>query len=47
LTLGYVDGKPLHVVVALDESTGVCIVVTVYEPGIKQWGEDFKTRTSQ
>jgi hypothetical protein len=37
----------LHVVVALDESTGACIVVTAYEPAIEQWGADFRTRKNQ
>jgi hypothetical protein len=47
LLLGFVDGKPLHVVVALDESAGVCIVVTAYEPAIEQWGVDYRTRKNQ
>jgi hypothetical protein len=47
LLLGFVGAKPLHVVVALDESMGACIVVTAYEPAIEQWGADFRTRKSQ
>ena len=47
LLLGFVGAKPLHVVVALDESTGACIVVTAYEPAIEQWGADFRTRKNQ
>ena len=47
LLLGFVDAKTLHVVVALDESMGACIVVTAYEPTLEQWGADFRTRKNQ
>jgi hypothetical protein len=47
LLLGFVGAQPLHVVVALDESMGACIVVTAYEPAIEQWGADFRTRKAQ
>jgi hypothetical protein len=47
LLLGFVDAKPLHVVVALDESMGACIVVTAYEPAVEQWGADFRTRKNK
>ena len=44
LVLGFVNARPLHVVVARDELTGDCIVVTAYEPSPEQWGPDFKAR---
>lgn len=44
LVLGFLEGKPLHVVLASDEAAGVCIVVTVYEPTLEQWNSDFRTR---
>jgi hypothetical protein len=47
LLLGFVDARPLHVVVALDESMGACIIVTTYEPALEQWGADFRTRKTQ
>lgn len=47
LLFGYADGRPLHVVVAHDISSGLCIVITVYEPTVGQWGPDFKTRGTQ
>jgi len=47
LLLGFVGARPLHVVVALDESMGACIIVTAYEPAIGQWGADFRTRKIQ
>jgi len=41
----YVEqGKPLHVVVGKDERDGACYVVTAYEPDIKLWNDDFRTR---
>jgi Domain of unknown function (DUF4258) len=44
LPLGFEDERPLHVVIALDECSGTCIVVTSYEPALDQWGADFRTR---
>jgi len=36
--------KALHVVVGKDEREGACYVVTAYEPDIKLWNDDFRTR---
>ncbi|MGO9256759.1 MAG: DUF4258 domain-containing protein [Bryobacteraceae bacterium] len=47
LLLGFVDSKPLHVVVAIDRARATCIVVTAYEPAVEQWGTDFRTRKKQ
>lgn len=44
LLLGVVDERPLHVVVAYNERTGACIVVTAYEPAFEKWRSDFRTR---
>lgn len=44
LLLGSVRAKPLHVVLASDEATGLCIIVTVYEPALEHWSADFRTR---
>lgn len=46
LLLGYPEGKPLHVVAALDPIQATCYVITVYEPDPAQWNPDFKTRRS-
>jgi hypothetical protein len=43
LLLGFVETKPLHVVLAFCEADGLCIVVTVYEPAVENWS-DFRTR---
>ena len=41
----YVEqGKPLHMVVGKDERDRACYVVTAYEPDIKLWNEDFRSR---
>lgn len=47
LLLGFVEGKPIHVVAAVEGSTGACVVVTAYEPSDQQWGTDFRTRRQQ
>jgi len=44
LMLGRAGGRPLHVVVAVDEESAEKIFVTVYEPDNDQWFEDLKTR---
>jgi hypothetical protein len=44
LLLGFVNGGPLHVLVAFDRETATCIVVTAYEPKPGQWAADFRTR---
>ena len=47
LLLGYVETKPLHVVLASDEAADVCIVVTVSEPTLEHGSGDFRTRKVQ
>ncbi len=44
LLLGWVDGGPLHVVVARDPGNGMCYVITVYIPDAVLWSDDFRTR---
>ena len=44
LILGFVEGRPIHVVVGKDDQNGICYIVTVYEPDPTIWGEDFKER---
>jgi hypothetical protein len=47
LLLGSVAKKPVHVVLASDETAGICIVVTVYEPSLEHWSGDFRTRRTR
>lgn len=42
LVLGFVDNRPLHVVVAVNGPT--CHIVTVYAPDPTVWESDLKTR---
>ncbi|MHB1416006.1 MAG: DUF4258 domain-containing protein [Chloroflexota bacterium] len=44
LILGWVGERPLHVVAALDSTSGACYVVTVYVPDPGQWSADYRTR---
>jgi hypothetical protein len=44
LILGWIDKRPLHIVVADNEPDGETIVITVYEPDEEQWSPDFKRR---
>jgi len=42
--LGFPEKTPLHVLVAKDDESGDCYVVTTYVPRRDIWNDDFKTR---
>jgi len=44
--LGKAAGRHMHVVVAQDDATGTCVVITVYVPDPAVWTPDFRTRRS-
>jgi hypothetical protein len=44
LFLGYIGGKPLHVVAAFDEITKEAFVITAYEPSLDVFESDYRTR---
>lgn len=44
LFLGYVAGKPLHVVAACDEQTGQVFIITAYEPSLDIFEPDYRTK---
>ena len=44
ILLGFVDGRPHHLVLALDSATETCHIITVYIPDPALWSSDFKTR---
>ena len=44
LMLGFILNRPLHVVLAKDETEGSCIVITTYEPDSAIWEFDFKAK---
>jgi hypothetical protein len=44
IILGLSTGRTLHVVVARDDQTDTCYVITAYEPNPALWEADFRTR---
>lgn len=46
LFLGFINGKPLHVVVGADRESEWCYIVTAYRPDLEHFEPDFKTRKS-
>lgn len=44
LFLGWIENKPLHVLVALDEKNEWTYIITAYEPSLEYFEPDFKTR---
>ena len=44
LTFGMAGTKAIHVVYASDDRKGEIFIITVYEPDLKIWCDDLKTR---
>ena len=44
LILGFVNERPVHVVVAFDEEDNRCYIVTAYIPDPRLWENGFKRR---
>lgn len=44
LLLGQCNGRPIHVVAAENSSQQQVIIITAYEPTLKKWEADMKTR---
>jgi hypothetical protein len=44
LKLYFSNARPIHVVVSQDNSTGICFVITAYQPDPSLWNSDFKTK---
>ena len=44
LFLGYVSGKPLHVVAACSEMDRQVFIITAYEPSLEFFETDFRTK---
>lgn len=44
LLLGLDKDQPVHVLVAREEHSGDCVVVTVYRPEPSVWNQGFRTR---
>jgi hypothetical protein len=44
LFLGYVSGRPLHVVAACDAAREQVFIITAYEPSLEIFEADYRTR---
>jgi hypothetical protein len=44
LVLDFVDGRPIHVVYSIDESTNIIYVITAYNPDSEIWQNNFSVR---
>jgi len=44
LVNGIADTKPLHIIVAVDNSDSSCYIVTVYIPDPTQWTDNYQSR---
>jgi hypothetical protein len=44
LFLGYVSGRPLHVVAACDETNRQVFIITAYEPSLEVFEPDYRTK---
>lgn len=41
------DNRPLHIVCSYNQHEETTVIITVYEPSLDIWGNDFKTRKKQ
>ena len=44
LIFGWIEKRPLHIVVGINVIGNETIIITVYEPSLRKWNEDFETR---
>jgi hypothetical protein len=44
LVLDCIDGRPIHVVYSIDESTNIFYVITAYSPDSEIWQNNFSVR---
>ncbi len=44
LMLGFVNDRPIHVVVAVDSAADRCEIITTYIPDPEKWETDFRMR---
>jgi hypothetical protein len=47
LILCFIKGKPLHIVISREESTGICVLISAYWPDKSIWNEDFTQKMKQ
>ena len=46
LIIALIDGRPVHVVAALNDAEQEAIIITVYEPDVRIWDNGFTRRKS-
>jgi hypothetical protein len=44
LMLGYINSRPIHIVVGKDTDLEMCIIITAYEPDENIWEAGFKSK---
>ena len=44
LILGWIDKRPIHIVAADNDRDNEIVIITVYEPDIEKWSDDFRRR---
>lgn len=44
LCLGFENGKPIHVVAAINQQEKTCVIITAYIPDSSLWSSDYKTK---
>jgi len=44
LILGWLEDRPIHVVIAIDAISRKCYIITAYVPGLDLWNPDFRTK---
>jgi len=44
LVLGWIDNRPIHVVIAINANEQKTIVITAYEPNLHEWKPGFQKR---
>ncbi len=44
LVLGWIDNRPIHVVIAINTNEQETIVITAYEPNLHEWKPGFQKR---
>ena len=47
LMSGFVHGRPLHVVVAIEAGSESCYIIAAYDPDPDLWEEDFRARRAK
>ena len=44
LALGWLEGRPINVVIAIDAISQTCYIIIAYVPDLDIWNPDFRTK---